>query len=88
MLEDGNSIDVTIIAIFPQVYPITYYSNPSLGEATFLYVASVPEPTSVVTLAIGLLGLAAGQAYRSRQRPDRSKKGGGGVRPKGGRRQT
>ncbi len=70
-LQDGDSINVLMSS--PYVGPLAYSISSSLSEITFtdIVVASVPEPSSVVTLTIGLLGLAGAQAYRSRRRLDR-----------------
>jgi hypothetical protein len=61
-LTDGDMIDVVV----PNYTGSIQYIVDGPNEVTFNY--GIPEPSSIVTLAIGLLGLAAAQAYRSRQR--------------------
>jgi hypothetical protein len=62
-LEDGNNIDVTLL---PEVGTLIYSANAAAGEARFTQVNTTsPEPSSVLMLAVGVLGLAAAKHYQS-----------------------
>jgi hypothetical protein len=66
ILEDGNTLNTVIAGPFPtEGYygPVSYQSGPTGGAIiTFGQLDAAPEPSSIVTLAIGLLGLVAAQA--------------------------
>lgn len=61
-LDDGNKISTHIIVDGETYAPATY--GYFAGGIRFY---SIPEPSSIVTLATGLLGLAAAAAYRRRR---------------------
>ena len=84
-LADGNTINTTI-SMYNEFSVQTQTLAGNLEEITFTGLSApppggtTPEPTSIEMLAIGLLGLVASRAYRSRRRLDRGKDAGGRLR--------
>jgi hypothetical protein len=69
VLQDGHMIDVIIEDLLNGLphYSLNYQGT-GPDEVTFVNVSSVPEPSSIVTLAIGLVGLAAAKRKARRGR--------------------
>ncbi len=77
-LDDGSVLSTTLQLGSVNPHLVIQVTNNSGEEIEFSAIASgsVPEPSSIVILAIGLLGLAAAKAYRSRGRHGSSKDAG------------